>query len=134
MTLAGAAQKAPAGVSSALNPVKLLRDAYTKNYPVSALPKDATTPNETGYAVTTPEGRVIRVYVDPASNLASRMVLPAKTGDVTVLLGKYKDTQGVQLPGTLKVIQGKVTYLNLTFTDMTVNTPVDASIFARPKA
>ena len=134
MTLAGAAQKAPAGVSSALNPVKLLRDAYTKNYPVSALPKDATAPDETGYAVTNPEGRIIRVYVDPATNLAVRMVLPAKTGDVIVLLGKYKDTQGVQLPGTLKVIQGKVTYLNLTFTDMTVNTPVDASIFARPKA
>jgi predicted Zn-dependent peptidase len=134
MILAGTPKEAPAGVSSALNPVKLLRDAYTKNYPVSALPNDAASPNESGYAVTNPEGRLIRVYVDPTTNLAVRMVLPAKTGDVTVLLGKYKDTQGVQLPGTLKVIQGNVTYLNLTFSDMTVNTPVDATIFARPKA
>lgn len=133
MTLAGAPQAAPGGVSSALNPVKLLRDAYTNNWPVAALPKDAGAANEEGYAITAPDNRVINVFADPTTHVASRVVLPSKQGNVTVLMGKYKPVQGVHLPGTLKVVQNKVTYLDLTFTDMTVNVPVDSTIFAMPK-
>ena len=131
MSIAGAVQKGPAGLSSAINPIKLLRDAYMQNYATRGLPKSAD--GQTAFAVTLPDGRDVTVYTDAATNLTSRMELPATNGRLAVLLGSYKNTQGVQFPGTLKVVQNNTTFLNLTFTDFAVNGPVDNAIFARPK-
>lgn len=132
LTVAGAAQTPPAGLGSALNPIKLLRDAYANNYAVRSLPKSGNS-GDTGYIITTDKGADVRVYIDPATNLASRMVLPTSKADVTVLMGDYKTSQGVKVPGTLKVSQGKATLLDLKFTDVAVNAPVDNAIFAKPK-
>lgn len=133
MLLGPKLDNAPAGVSNTLNPVKLLRDAYTKNYPVSALTKEEGVA-EPGYLVTMPDGKTARVYADPVTNLASRIVLSAKQGDIVVQMSKYKETKGVQLPGALKVIQGKTTFLDLTFSSFAINDAVDETIFVRPKA
>ena len=132
LTVAGMEQAAPAGLGSALNPIKLLRDAYAQNYPTRPLPKSGNG-NETGYVITTDKGVAVRVYVDPTTNLATRMVLPTKTAQVIVLMGSYQTAQGVKIPGTLKVSQGNATLLDLTFTDIAVNTTVDNAIFAKPK-
>ncbi len=132
LTVAGMEQAAPAGLGSALNPIKLLRDAYTQNYPTRPLPKSGNGA-ETGYVITTDKGVAVRVYVDPATNLATRMVLPTKTAQVIVLMGSYQTAKGVKIPGTLKVSQGNMTLLDLTFTDIAVNTTVDNAIFAKPK-
>ena len=104
----------------------------TKNYPTRSLPKSST--GEIGYAITTPGGTTARVYADPVTNLVTRIVSTVNQSDLAVLLGGYKATQGVQLPGTLQVVQGATTFLNLTFTDVAVNGPVDDTIFAKPKA
>ncbi len=132
LTAAGVDVPASAGLNIALNPFGLLRDAYAKNYATRSLPKASG--GESGYAITTPDGMTVRVYTDAATNLASRIAMTVKEGEVVILLGGYKAVQGVQLPGTLKVVQDKTTFLNLTFTSTTVNGPVDDSIFAKPKA
>lgn len=132
LTAAGMDLPAQAGLGMALNPFGLLRDAYAKNYPTRSLPKASG--GESGYAIMTPDGMTVRVYTDAATNLTSRIAMTVKEGEIAVLLGGYKAVQGVQLPGTLKVVQGLVTFLDLTFTNTTVNGPVDDTIFARPKA
>ncbi len=132
LTAAGMDLPSQPGLGMALNPFGLLRDAYAKNYPTRSLPKASG--GESGYAITTPAGTTVRVYTDAATNLASRIAATAKEGEVAVLLGGYKAVQGVQLPGTLKVVQGETTFLNMTFTSTTVNGPVDDTIFAKPKA
>lgn len=132
LTVAGAEQAPPAGLGSALNPIKLLRDAYAQHYAVRPLPKSGSG-SETGYVITTDKAVAVRVYVDPVTNLATRMVLPTKAAQVTVLMGSYQTAQGVKIPATLKVSQGNTTLLDLTFTDIAVNTTIDNTIFARPK-
>lgn len=131
MTLMGQSQAAPAGVTNALNPAKLLRDAYVKQWPVAALPATDNA-KEQGYIISTPDGKDIKVFVDATTHLANRAILPNQQGDVTLKTGNYKIVDGVQLPGTLQVVQKNVTFLDLTFNEIKINVPVDAKIFVKP--
>ena len=132
LTVSGMEQAAPAGLGNALNPIKLLRDAYTQNFATRPMPKTDTA-SASGYIITTDKGVNVRVYCDPVTHLATRIVLPSPKQDVTVLMGSYQTAQGAKIPGTLKVLMGTTPLLDLTFTSVVVNTPVDNAIFAKPK-
>src|SRR5947209_6926251 len=100
MSIAGQLQDAPAEYANVVNPLKLLMDATKNKYPVTPLPaSDEGKPADgLGYAIQTPDGRTVSVYVDKTTKLVSRMVFTSDKTTANVLLSKYQATKGVQIP------------------------------------
>jgi len=138
----GGVQDAPKGIGNVGDPTDLLRKAALGGYTVRPLPgKTGDKPltesdgkTLRGFTVTEDStNRTARVYVESESGLMRRVVVPESKGDLTILLGSYHNTNGVQLPGSLQITQNGKTFANLTFDGFSINKPVDAALFTRPK-
>ena len=138
----GGVQDAPKGIGNVGDPTDLLRKAAQGGYTVRPLPgktgdKPLTASDGKTLRVFTvtedSSNRTARVYVEAESGLMRRVVVPGSKGDLTILLGSYHNTEGVQLPGSLQITQNGKTFANLTFDGFAVNKPVDAALFTRPK-
>ncbi len=135
----GQIQDAPQGAGNIGDPMDLLRKAASSGYTVRPLPESVKVPAETdgkalrGFTVTDPTNHTTRLYTEVDTGLVRRVIVTESKGNVTILLGSYHDTEGVQLPGFLQVTQNGKTFLSLTFDTFAVNKPVNDSLFARPK-
>ena len=138
----GQVQDAPQGAGGAGDPTELLRKAAQGGYTVRLLPAktgdkmliDADGKSLRAFTVTdNVTNRSARVYVETESNLMRRIVVAESKGDLTILLGSYHATDGVQLPGSLQITQNGKTFVTLTFDAFSVNKPVDDALFARPQ-
>ena len=138
----GQVQDAPQGIGSVGDPTDLLRKAMQDGFTVRAVSEklgdkptvDADGASLRAFTVTdNAKNLTARVYVETGSGLMRRVVVPQNKGDLTILLGNYHNTEGVQLPGSLKITQGGKTFVTLTFDTFAVNKAVDDALFTRPK-
>ena len=138
----GQVQDAPSGVGNVGDPTDLLRKASQEGFTARLLPEktgdkpltDADGRSLHGFTVTdNTAGRTARVYVETESGLMRRVVIPQSKGDLTILLGSYHSTEGVQLPGSLRITQNGKTFVTLTFDSFAINKAVDDALFVRPK-
>ena len=138
----GQVQDAPGGDGNIGDPTELLRKAAQGGFTVRLLPEktgdkpltDSDGKGLRSFTVTdAANNRTARVYVEAESGLMRRIVVPQSKGDLTILLGSYHATEGVQLPGSLQITQNGKTFVTLTFDSFAVNKPVDDALFARPK-
>ncbi len=137
----GQVQDGPGGSGNVGDPTELLRKAAQGGFTVRLLPEktgdksllDSDGKALRGFIVTDNNNRPARVYVETESGLMRRIVVPESRGDLTILLGSYHNTDGVQLPGTLQITQNGKTFVTLIFDAFAVNKPVDDALFARPK-
>jgi zinc protease len=138
----GQIKDAPQGIGSVGDPMDLLRRASQDGFTVRPLAvktgdkpvADADGTSLRGFTVTdNSNNRSARVYVEADSGLMRRVVVAESKGDLTILLGSYHNTGGVQLPGSLEITQNGKTFVTLTFDSFAVNKPVDDALFTRPK-
>jgi predicted Zn-dependent peptidase len=135
----GVPQDAPAivvQIASTTNLLHLLLAAKEGKETVHAVP-DLKTDAGTlpGFALTSPQGQTVQLYIDPQTHLVQRIVAPG-TGDnptITATLKNYHSVNGVQLPQQIMVTQDKATLMQLDITDTQANVKVDDTIFAKPK-
>lgn len=136
----GNVQDAPPGGSGGGDPIGLLRQAMQSNLPLRALPdtdggKSPLSPDGKtlqGFAVTDKQGRETSVYAEADTHLVRRISSQSPIGATDILLSDYHATEGVQLPGTLRVVQDGKDVVRFTFTGFEINKPIPASLFARP--
>jgi hypothetical protein len=78
-----------------------------------------------------------RVAVDTSSAATAASgtsANPPVSNSLTVLLGGYKQVEnGVQLPGTVRLLVGQNDLLSFTFDTFEVNKSIDAALFERPQ-
>ncbi|MCW3098867.1 MAG: putative Zn-dependent peptidase [Chthonomonadaceae bacterium] len=138
----GQVQDSQKGVGSVGDPTDLLRKAAQGGYtvrPVAEKPGDKSLVDSDGtilrgFTITdNAANRTARVYVETDSGLMRRVVVSESKGDLTVRLGSYHNTAGVQLPGSLQITQNGKTFVTLTFDSFAVNKPIDDALFTRPK-
>ena len=138
----GQVQDSQKGVGSVGDPTDLLRKAAQGGYTIRPLPEktgdkllaDADGKMLRGFTVTDDtNNRTARVFVEVASGLMRRIVIPESKGDFTIQLGAYHNTNGVPLPGSLQITQNGKTFVTLTFDAFAINKPIDDALFVRPK-
>ena len=129
----GNIQDAPSGFS---DPTELIRRASQQSYEVTTLPdlKDEAGGMLQGIAVKDDKNKTTRVYFDSQTHLPRRIMTQPGEGGLEITLGDYHAAENVKLPGTLKVTQAGKSLVSLKFTAWSINKPVDAKLFARPKA
>lgn len=136
----GNVQDAPSGGTGGGDPIGLLRQAMQNNLPVRALPDtDGGKPilssdgkTLQGFALTDKQGKETRVYAEAETHLVRRISSQSPGGATDILLSDYHATEGVHLPGALRVVQDGKEVVRFAFTGFEVNKPVPASLFARP--
>lgn len=142
LSILGMIRDLPKGLGGVGDPTDLLRKASQDGFAVRPLPAKAGDKaligadgkNLHAFAVTdTAANRTARVYVEAETGLMRRVVVSEAKGDITVLLGAYHNTEGVQLPGTLQITQGGKTFVDMTFDSFAVNKPINDALFTRPK-
>lgn len=138
----GQVQDSQKGIGSIGDPTDLLRKAAEDGYTVRPLAEKAGDKSFTdsdgkalhGFTVTdNAVNRTARVYVEAESGLMRRVIVSESKGDVIILLGSYHNTDGVELPGSLRITQNGKTFVSLTFDSFAINKPVDDALFTRPK-
>ena len=138
LVMAGQIQDAPFDFRLP-DPTAILREAVQRNLAVRPTPdlvegkgsdkktfKGISLPDEPGKPATT-------LYFDGEKGQVRRVVLKNKQGELTVNLSAYKTTEGVALPGTMAIYQGKDPLLTLNFTAAKVNQPLADDFFSPPK-
>jgi predicted Zn-dependent peptidase len=144
LSVLGQVQDAPAdvaGLVSLFNPGQMLGYALQKGFVVRPLPDNAGAKPLTtadgkplaGLSITDDHGNVTDLYAEQQTNLVRRLVVHSARGDLNVVLGDYHTTDGVQLPGALRLDQGTTTLFDFTFNSFALNQSVDDKTFARPQ-
>lgn len=136
MVMAGQIQDPPFDLRIP-DPTSILREAVRRNLAVRAIAdtfeseksilRGVALPEETGKPST-------RLYYDAETKLVRRIVLKNKQGELTVNLSGYKTTEGIAVPGTLAIFQGKEPLLTLNFTGAKVNPSLANGFFDPPTA
>jgi zinc protease len=137
-------QDAPPGIASLIglfNPGQSLGAALQNGYAVRALSatdngKPITSADGKallGFSITDDRGNTTDLYADSQTNLVRRLAVHSPQGDLIVTLSDYHSTDGVQLPGALRLDQGPITLFDFTLNSYELNKPVDEKLFARPQ-
>lgn len=135
----GVPQDAPAivvQIASATNLLHLLLAAKEGKETIRSVPDLKTDAGSLpGFALTTPQGQTVQLYLDPQTHLVQRIVAPgtADNPTITATLKNYHSVNGVQLPQQITVTQDKATLMELDITDSQANVKVDDTIFTKPK-
>jgi hypothetical protein len=66
------------------------------------------------------------------SKLAFRGTTPQGQMDIEILASDHRDAGGVKMPFKVVGLQGGQQYLQLTVTDVQINTGIDPAVFAKP--
>jgi zinc protease len=130
----GALQDAPSGFG---DPTDLLRMAVQKGYEVISA-EDMKDPSGAGMlqglTIKDADSHSTRIYLDGATHLPRLVTAKSNQGTFEVYLNDYHTTEGISLPGTLKVMLDGKSLVSLKFTAWSVNKPVDEKLFVRPKS
>lgn len=124
-----------------IDPLYLLAEAGrgTAGFQVGSLP--ATEPEVKteegkplkGFTITSPKGKVNRVYMEPDTGLVRRVDYASAMGPASMRFSSFKATQGVTLPGTFRLIFNGQEVATLTFESVEINPVLADTLFARPK-
>jgi len=130
----GALQDAPSGFG---DPTDLFRMAVRKNLEVTTL-ADMKDPGGAGtlqgMAIKDAASQTTKVYVDSVTHLPRLVSAQSAQGAFEVHMADYHSTDGVMLPGSLKVTMDGKPLVSLKFTEWSINKPVDEKLFVRPKS
>jgi predicted Zn-dependent peptidase len=144
LSLLGQVQDAPedfASLISLFNPGQALGSAVVKGFPVRSLPdasggKPITSADGkplTAFSITDDHGNVMDIYAEQETHLVRRLIIHSSRGEITVTLGDYHTTDGVQLPNALRLDLGPTNLFDFIFNSIVLNKPVDEKLFARPQ-
>jgi zinc protease len=129
----GSLQDAPTGFG---DPTDLFRVAVQKSLEVTTL-ADIKDPSGAGMlqgmAIKDAANRSTKVYVDSVTHLPRLVSAQSAQGALDVHMADYHNTDGVMLPGSLKVTMDGKSLVSLKFTAWSINKPVDEKLFVRQK-
>lgn len=82
--------------------------------------------------VTTKEGQTVDEYVDASTYLISKVKMMVSGQSGEMLLSNYKDKDGIKFANTMEMDSPQGGHLTFTTEKITINGPVDESIFKKP--
>lgn len=83
--------------------------------------------------VTTKEGQTVDEYLDATTYLVSKLKTMANGQEAEFLFSDYKEVNGVKFPNTMEIVGGPMGNITFLTNKVTVNGPVDETIFKKPK-
>jgi hypothetical protein len=113
----------------------VLRRAGQQGYTARPLP-DAQVDGKTVNVVEVADaqGHATRFFIDPATNLVVKLAYTTSGGESPeAFLSDYRDVSGVKVPFKTRIVQGGQQMMELTYTEVQVNAPVDDKLFQKPQ-
>lgn len=112
----------------------VLRRAGQQGYTARPLP-DAQVDGKTVKAVeiADAQGHATRFFVDPATNLVVKLEYSSGGESPEIFLSDYRDVSGVKVPFKTRILQGGQLLMEMTYTEVQVNAPVDEKLFQKPQ-
>ena len=113
----------------------VLRRAGQEGYTARPLP-DAQVDGKTVQAVeiADAQGHATRFFIDPATNLVVKLSYTTSSGESPeVFLSDYREVSGVKVPFKTRILQGGQQLMEMTYTEVQVDAPVDEKLFQKPQ-
>lgn len=82
--------------------------------------------------VTSKEGTTMDEYLDAETYLVSRVKVDMNGQSGEIDLSDYKEVEGVKFPNTMDITNAQMGTMSFITSKVSVNTPVDATIFKKP--
>ncbi|SKB82943.1 outer membrane lipoprotein-sorting protein [Dyadobacter psychrophilus] len=82
--------------------------------------------------VTSKEGTTMDEYLDAETYLVSRVKVDMNGQSGEIDLSDYKEVEGVKFPNTMDITNAQMGTMSFITSKVSVNTPVDSSIFKKP--
>jgi hypothetical protein len=82
--------------------------------------------------VTTKDGQVVDEFVDAETYLVNKIKTTMMGQSGEILFSNYKDKDGIKFPNTMEMDNPQAGHLTFTTEKVTVNGPVDETIFKKP--
>jgi len=82
--------------------------------------------------VTSKEGTTMDEYLDAETYLVSRVKVDMNGQSGEIDLSDYKEVEGVKFPNTMDITNPQMGTMSFITSKVSVNTPVDATIFKKP--
>ncbi len=79
------------------------------------------------------QGHATRFFIDPATNLVVKLEYTSGGESPEAFFSDYRDVSGVKVPFKVRILQGGQPMMELTYTDVQVNVPVDEKLFQKPQ-
>lgn len=79
------------------------------------------------------QGRATRFFLDPATNLVAKVEYTRDGQSPELFYSDYRDISGVKVPFKVRVVEGGQTLMEVAYTDVQVNVPVDEKLFQKPQ-
>lgn len=84
--------------------------------------------------VTDAQGHTTRFFLDPETHLVVKLEYTAGSGQSPeIFLSDYRDVSGVKVPFKTRGLQGGQPVMEVTYTEVQVNAPVDEKLFEKPQ-
>lgn len=113
--------------------IDLLRSLGKPGYTARLLP-DAEVDGKPAKVVELADanGHVTRFYLDPQTNLVSKVAYEAEGVKIENVYSDYRDVAGVKVPHQTKISQNGQPFLEVKLSEVQVNVPVDEGLFKKP--
>ncbi len=83
--------------------------------------------------VTTKDGQVIDEYLDANTYLVSKVKATTNGQEGEIAFSDYKETEGIKFANTMELESPQAGTLTFTTNKITINGPVDETVFKKPK-
>jgi predicted Zn-dependent peptidase len=112
----------------------VLRRAGQEGYTARPLP-DAQVDGKTVKAVEVADaqGHATRFFIDPATNLVVKLEYTSGGESPEIFLSDYRDVSGVKVPFKTRILQQGQQLMEMTYTEVQVNAPLDDKLFQKPQ-
>lgn len=114
----------------------ILRRAGQSGYTVRPLPAPAVT-DVAGKPVKAVEiadaqGHATRFFLDPQTNLVTKVAFESNGQTTEAVYTDYRDVSGIKVPFQTNVSQNGQPFVEIKYSDVQVNVPVDEGLFKKP--
>ena len=85
-----------------------------------------------GLEVADPQGHATQFFLDPQTGLLMKLAYTANGQTSEALYSDFREVNGVKIPFKTQISRNGTPIIEIVYTDVQVNAPVDEALFKKP--